>query len=87
MRARRYEGAKAWFARSIEAEGIDPTSAEGRRLLRLSLLLTSSIAFLDLHDRQGQSPRAAADDVTWAVAALAGATRTASKQRTKRSGR
>jgi len=85
MRNRRYDAAKAWFTKSIAAEGIDPRSAEGRRLVRLSLLLTSSIAFLDLHDRQGQSPGAAADDVTWAVAALADATRAPSKPRTRRS--
>lgn len=87
MRNRRYAGAKAWFAKSVAAQGIDPKSAEGRRLVRLALLLTSSVAFLDLHDRQGLSPSAAADDVTWAVAALADATQASSKQRTKRSGR
>ena len=41
-----------------------------QRLVRLALLLTSSLAFLDLHDRQGLEPDAAADDVEWAVAAL-----------------
>ncbi len=53
MRARRYAGAKAWFAAIDRSAGIDPKSAEGRRLVRLSLLLTSSIAFLDLQTVKG----------------------------------
>ena len=79
MRNRRYEASKAWFADSVAGQGIDPATAEGRRLVRLGLLLTSSIAFLDLHDRQGQSPSEAVDDVTWAAATLTRATRSQSK--------
>ena len=56
--------------REAANRGIDPTSPEGQRLVRLAAMLTSSLAFLDLHDRQGLSPDAAADDVEWAVAAL-----------------
>jgi AcrR family transcriptional regulator len=83
MRNRRYEASKAWFANSVARQGIDPDTAEGRRLVRLGLLLTSSIAFLDLHDRQGQSPNEAADDVTWAAAVLTKATRAQSKHKPK----
>lgn len=75
MRNRRYDAGKAWFGQSIAQQGVDPETAEGRRLVRLGLLLTSSLAFLDLHDRQGQSPAEAVDDVTWAITALTGATR------------
>jgi AcrR family transcriptional regulator len=81
MRNRRYAASKAWFSESVAQQGIDPLSAEGQRLVRLGLLLTSSIAFLDLHDRQGQSPSEAADDVTWAVAVLARATRAGPRKR------
>ena len=84
MRNRRYDASKAWFAESVARQGIDPETAEGRRLVRLGLLLTSSIAFLDLHDRQGQSPSEAVDDVTWAAAVLARATRSQSKQKPKK---
>jgi AcrR family transcriptional regulator len=84
MRNQRYDTARAWFGESLAGQGVDPETAAGRRLLRLGLLLTSSIAFLDLHDRQGRSPSEAVDDVTWAVAALTEATRAPSKQKPKR---
>ena len=74
MRARRYPVSRAWFADRIAGAGIAPDSPEGARLVRLSLLLSSSLAFLDLHDRQGLDADAAADDVEWAVAALQRAT-------------
>ncbi|MET1003730.1 MAG: helix-turn-helix domain-containing protein [Acidimicrobiia bacterium] len=75
MRNRRYAATRAWMEREAANRGIDPTSPEGQRLVRLAAMLTSSLAFLDLHDRQGLSPDAAADDVEWAVAALYRATR------------
>jgi AcrR family transcriptional regulator len=84
MRNRRYDASQSWFAEAMARQGIDPKTANGRRLVRLALLLTSSVAFLDLHDRQGQSPSEAVDDVTWAVAALTEATRTSSKPKPKR---
>jgi AcrR family transcriptional regulator len=87
MRARRYDAGKKWFADSVASQGVDPRSADGRRLVRLGLLLTSSIAFLDLHDRQGRSPGEAVDDVTWALAALTEASSPRSKRKPKRSGR
>ncbi len=75
MRNRRYAASRAGLADQLARGGIDPKTAAGRRVVRLSLLLTSSLAFLDLHDRQGLGPDEAADDVEWAVAALVGATR------------
>ena len=57
--------------------GVAPESPEGARLIRLALLLTSSLAFLDLHDRQGLDADAAADDVEWAVEMLQRATENA----------
>jgi AcrR family transcriptional regulator len=70
MRARRLESSRRWFEAAVERQGIDPHSEEGTRVVRLALLLTSSVAFLDLHDRQGVAPAEAAEDVTWAIAAL-----------------
>jgi hypothetical protein len=74
MRNRRYAASRAWFAERVANDGIEPESKAGARLIRLSLLLTSSLAFLDLHDRQGLDADAAADDVEWAVEILQRAT-------------
>jgi AcrR family transcriptional regulator len=76
MRARRYPTSRAWFAERVASAGVAPDSPEGARLVRLALLLTSSLAFLDLHDRQALGADAAADDVEWAIAALQRATAT-----------
>jgi AcrR family transcriptional regulator len=74
MRARRYPESRAWFAERVATAGVAPESPEGARVIRLALLLTSSLAFLDLHDRQGLDADAAADDVEWAVEMLQRAT-------------
>jgi AcrR family transcriptional regulator len=74
MRANRYEASRRWFADAVAARGVDPSSRQGERLVRLSLLLTSSLAFVDLHDRQGVDAGVAAADVTWAIEALEAAT-------------
>jgi AcrR family transcriptional regulator len=74
MRAARYESSRRWFADACKARGIDPASGAGERAVRLALLLTSSLAFVDLHDRQGVDPDTAADDVSWAIEALVAAT-------------
>jgi AcrR family transcriptional regulator len=75
MRAARLEASRQWFVSAVAQRGVDPGSAEGARLVRLALLLTSSLAFVDLHDRQGVDVDTAAADVTWAVTALEAATR------------
>jgi AcrR family transcriptional regulator len=75
MRAARYDASRRWFVDALAQRGIDPDSAEGKRLVRLALLLTSSLAFVDLHDRQGLDAATAAADVTWAITALEAATR------------
>jgi AcrR family transcriptional regulator len=74
MRAARYESSRQWFADAVAGRGVDPASPEGERLVRLALLMTSSLAFVDLHDRQGVDPDTAAADVTWAIEALEAAT-------------
>jgi AcrR family transcriptional regulator len=74
MRAARFEASHRWFADAVRARGTDPASPNGERLVRLALLLTSSLAFVDLHDRQGVDAKTAASDVTWAIEALEAAT-------------
>ena len=87
MRQRRYEGSKEWFATYLRDHGLDPESPEGARVLRLGLLLTSSLALLDLHDRQGQSSDDAAADVTWALEVLVAVTTTTTSAGAGRSAR
>jgi len=77
MRAARYEASRRWFVDTMTERGVDPASPSGERLVRLALLLTSSLAFVDLHDRQGVDPDTAAEDVTWAIEVLEAATRKA----------
>jgi AcrR family transcriptional regulator len=77
MRDRRLATSRAWFAEMLERRGVDPKTIEGERLLHVALLLTSSLAFLDLHDRQGLGADEAADHVTWAVTELIDSTRRA----------
>ena len=74
MRAARYEQSRRWLADACSARGVDPASRAGERVVRLALLLTSSLAFVDLHDRQGVDADAAVDDVTWAIETLVAAT-------------
>jgi hypothetical protein len=76
MRQRRLEAGHTWFSDWAARNGIDPATDSGDRFVRLALLLTSSLAFLDLHDRQGLAPDLAAEYATWAVEVLAAATRT-----------
>jgi AcrR family transcriptional regulator len=76
MRARRYPASRAFFADRVARLGVAPESPEGARMVRLALLLTSSLAFVDLHDRQGLDADAAAADVEWAVETLERATST-----------
>jgi AcrR family transcriptional regulator len=74
MRAARHDASRDWFTNALAERGIDSSAPEGERLVRLALLLTSSLAFVDLHDRQGVDPDTAAADVAWAIDALVAAT-------------
>jgi AcrR family transcriptional regulator len=74
MRATRYETSRRWFVDACSARGIDPDSRAGERVVRIALLLTSSLAFVDLHDRQGVDADTAVADVSWAIETLVAAT-------------
>jgi AcrR family transcriptional regulator len=71
MRRARMEAQRGELETSARAAGIDPSSAEGVRYLAAVSLASSSMAFLDLHDRQGFDARESAVIAVWMVAALA----------------
>lgn len=73
MRRSRLEAQRGALEASARAAGIDPSSTEGRRYLAAVSLVSSSYAFLDLHDRQGFDAEEAADIAVWMVSALAAA--------------
>jgi AcrR family transcriptional regulator len=59
---------------ALRREGVDVTSPSGRRLLDLTLLLSSSAAALELHEHLGLDVDEAAAHAVWAIAELTGAT-------------
>lgn len=73
MRRSRLEAQRRELEASARAASIDPSSTEGRRYLAAVSLVSSSYAFLDLHDRQGFDAEEAADIAVWMVSALAAA--------------
>jgi AcrR family transcriptional regulator len=70
LRAVRFAGFKPLLDQAIADAGVDPDSAEGRRLGSCLHVLQSAHAFLDLHDRQGLSVDAAVDAVVWGMETL-----------------
>lgn len=74
MRRSRLDDGRKRLAAYVEAFGVDPSSAEGERLLSLIILVSSSIALVELHDRQGIEVDDAIDASVWAVHALIDAT-------------
>jgi AcrR family transcriptional regulator len=70
---RRLEDAKG----TMRSAGIDVDTPEGERAVRLTLALASSSTLLEQVDRLGQPVEQAADDVVWAIEAIARATREA----------
>jgi len=68
----------------LDREGIDPEGPEGRRLLGVADVLTSSTALLELHDKAGVAVDDAADWCAWALDALLRATRQETRRRARR---
>lgn len=75
LHRRRWEAKHAAMAEVLVGEGIDPTSAAGRRLLGTADVLTSSTALFELHDKAGVPVAQAADWCAWAVLQLVRATK------------
>jgi AcrR family transcriptional regulator len=75
MREARLARSRAQLASHIERFGIEPSSAEGERLIALLLLVSGSLALVELHDRQGLAVDDALDISLWAAQTLIEATR------------
>jgi AcrR family transcriptional regulator len=74
MRRARLADGRDRLAAYVDAFGVDPTSVEGERLISLIMLISGSIALIELHDRQGIELDDAIDASLWAVRALIDAT-------------
>jgi len=75
MRAARLERSRRQLAAYIGARGIEAASPEGERLISLLLLVSGSLALVELHDRQGLDLDHALDASLWAVEALVAVSR------------
>jgi AcrR family transcriptional regulator len=74
MRQARLERSRQQLAGYLAGFGITPSSPDGARLTSLLLLLSGSLALVELHDRQGLAVDDAVDASQWAVQALIAAT-------------
>ena len=74
MRRARLDDGRDRLAAYVEAFGVDPGSVEGQRLISLIMLVSGSVALVELHDRQGVDVDDAIDTSLWAVQALIDAT-------------
>src|SRR5207247_8661609 len=70
MRKARLAPGRQELAVELERRGIPASSPEAERLIALCLLLAGSLAFLELHDRQGLTVEESVDVVWWAVQML-----------------
>ena len=70
LRRRRWEAKRAAMVEVAKADGIDVRTLDGRRLLAVADVLTSSTALLELHDKAGVAVDDAADWCAWAVGVL-----------------
>ena len=75
LHRRRWQAKHAAMARALRAEGIDPDDADGRRLLGVADVLTSSTALLELRDKAGVAVDDAAAWCAWAVGVVHRATK------------
>jgi AcrR family transcriptional regulator len=84
MRVARLARSRAQLAAYVEGRGVDAESAEGERLISLLLLVSGSLALVELHDRQGMEVDDALSTSCWAADVLIGASRTTNNTRRKR---
>jgi len=75
MREARLARSRAQLGAHIEQFGITPSSPEGERLIAMLLLVSGSLALVELHDRQGLDVDDALDASLWAVQTLIEATK------------
>jgi AcrR family transcriptional regulator len=74
LRRARFDHIKPVYDRALDVAGVDADSDEVRQLVSCAHLLTSALAFLDLHDRQGLSVTEAVDAAMCGTEALLRAT-------------
>lgn len=74
LRRRRANVRRRILSDGLRARGVDPASPSGRRALELVMVLISSSALLEFHDREGVSIDDAAGYVAWAIDAIVAAT-------------
>lgn len=75
MRDARLARSRAQLTTHIERHGIAPSSPEGERLISMLLLVSGSLALVELHDRQGLEVDDALDASLWAAQTLIEATK------------
>ena len=75
LRQARLQRSRSQLADYIGQHGIDPTSPEGERLISMLLLVSGSLALLELHDRQDLDIETAIDTSLWATRALISASK------------
>jgi AcrR family transcriptional regulator len=75
MRSARLERSRRSLAAYLEQHGVESTTPAGERLISLLLLISGSLALIELHDRQGLDIDDAIERSLWATRALIDATR------------
>lgn len=70
MRRARVASSRRQLAGYIERLGVDPTSADGQRLISMIMVVTGSVALIELQDRQGIDIDEAIENSLWALRAL-----------------
>lgn len=70
MRRARLDESRRMLAAYVPRFGIDPASPEGERLIAALVLVTSSLALVELHDRQELPVEEAISTAQWATQAL-----------------
>jgi AcrR family transcriptional regulator len=87
MRRTRLDESRRQLATYVTGQGIDPTTPEGERVIALLLLVSGSLALVELHDRQGLEVEDAVGVSLWAVRTLIDASKPKSKPKSKPSSR
>lgn len=70
MRSTRLATSTRELTRYLRNQGVDPDSPEGERLISLLLLLSGSLALVELHDRQGLDVDRSIERSSWAIQTL-----------------
>lgn len=81
MRRTRLDESRRQLASYVRGQGIDPQTPQGERLIALLLMVSGSLALVELHDRQGLDVDQAVDASLWAVRALIDASKSNSTPR------